>query len=105
MIKKVSEIALGPRYPVSKISMHGMQCSGEWSVQPGGRLVKNLRWWLGIQQEPRPTKPREPPEIRRAGGGNQAMSTPIRKGKVYLMGAGPGNPELLTLQAAQILKT
>lgn len=33
------------------------------------------------------------------------MNTPIRKGKVYLMGAGPGNPELLTLQAAQILKS
>src|SRR5947199_4672212 len=40
-----------------------------------------------------------------AGGGNQAMKTPIRKGKVYLMGAGPGNPELLTLEAAQILKS
>src|SRR5437588_12640534 len=39
------------------------------------------------------------------GGGNQAMKTPIRKGRVYLMGAGPGNPELLTLQAAQILKS
>ena len=33
------------------------------------------------------------------------MNTPIRKGKVYLMGAGPGNPELLTVQATQILKT
>ncbi|HEX8765101.1 MAG TPA: uroporphyrinogen-III C-methyltransferase [Candidatus Acidoferrum sp.] len=33
------------------------------------------------------------------------MNTPIRKGKVYLMGAGPGNPELLTVQAAQILKS
>jgi uroporphyrin-III C-methyltransferase len=32
------------------------------------------------------------------------MNTPIRKGKVYLMGAGPGNPELLTMQATQILK-
>lgn len=32
------------------------------------------------------------------------MNTPIRKGKVYLMGAGPGNPELLTVQAVQILK-
>ncbi len=39
------------------------------------------------------------------GGGNQAMNTPIRKGKVYLMGAGPGNPELLTVQAARILKS
>jgi len=39
------------------------------------------------------------------GGGNQAMNTLIRKGKVYLMGAGSGNPELLTVQAAQILKT
>ena len=33
------------------------------------------------------------------------MNTPVRKGKVYLMGAGPGNPELLTVQAAQILKS
>ena len=33
------------------------------------------------------------------------MNTAIRKGKVYLMGAGPGNPELLTVQAAQVLKT
>ena len=33
------------------------------------------------------------------------MKTPIQKGKVYLIGAGPGNPELLTVQAAEILKT
>lgn len=33
------------------------------------------------------------------------MNTPIRKGKVYLMGAGPGNPDLLTVQAVEILKT
>lgn len=39
------------------------------------------------------------------GGGGQAMNTPIRKGKVYLMGAGPGNPHLLTVQAVEILKT
>ena len=39
------------------------------------------------------------------GGGGQAMNTPIRKGKVYLMGAGPGNPDLLTVQAVEILKT
>lgn len=32
------------------------------------------------------------------------MNTPIRKGKVYLMGAGPGNPDLLTVQAVEILK-
>lgn len=31
------------------------------------------------------------------------MNTTIRKGKVYLMGAGPGNPELLTVQAVKIL--
>lgn len=42
---------------------------------------------------------------QRDDGGGQAMNTPIRKGKVYLMGAGPGNPELLTVQGAQILKT
>jgi uroporphyrin-III C-methyltransferase len=39
------------------------------------------------------------------GGGGQAMNTPIRNGKVYLMGAGPGNPDLLTVQAVEILKT
>jgi len=39
------------------------------------------------------------------GVGGQAMNTPIRSGKVYLMGAGPGNPELLTVQAVRILKT
>jgi len=39
------------------------------------------------------------------GVGGLTMNTPIRKGKVYLMGAGPGNPELLTVQAVQILKT
>lgn len=39
------------------------------------------------------------------GGGDQAMNTPIRNGKVYLMGAGPGNLELLTVQAVEILKT
>ena len=33
------------------------------------------------------------------------MNTPIRIGKVYLIGAGPGNPDLLTVQATQILKT
>ena len=41
---------------------------------------------------------------RMRGGGGQAMNTPIRKGKVYLMGAGPGNPDLLTVQAVEILK-
>src|SRR5437588_11344642 len=46
-----------------------------------------------------------PPEISDDRHRDQAMKTPIRKGKVYLMGAGPGNPELLTVQAAEILKT
>ena len=39
------------------------------------------------------------------GGGGQVMKSPIQRGKVYLIGAGPGNPELLTVQAAEILKT
>lgn len=32
------------------------------------------------------------------------MNTPVRKGKVYLMGAGPGHPDLLTVQAVKILR-
>ena len=53
----------------------------------------------------RPTPTGECRRGKMRGGGGQAMNTPIRKGKVYLMGAGPGNPELLTVQAAEILKT
>ena len=37
--------------------------------------------------------------------GNQVMNTAIRKGKVYLIGAGPGSPDLLTVLATEILKT
>ena len=33
------------------------------------------------------------------------MNTPIRIGKVYLIGAGPGSPDLLTVLATEILKT
>lgn len=32
------------------------------------------------------------------------MREPIMKGKVYVMGAGPGDPNLLTVQAVRILR-
>jgi siroheme synthase len=34
-----------------------------------------------------------------------AMQTPTMRGRIYLMGAGHGNPELLTAQAINILRT
>src|SRR5271169_424875 len=36
--------------------------------------------------------------------GFHLMQTPIMKGRVYLMGAGPGDPEILTAQALSILR-
>jgi siroheme synthase len=37
--------------------------------------------------------------------GLHPMQTPTMKGRVYVMGAGPGDPELLTAQAVSILRT
>jgi len=77
-----------------------MKCSAEWDLPGGVRLGVTLGRRRDIQRRGEGC----PRDMRMPAAGTQAMNTPIRKGKVYLMGAGPGHPDLLTVQAVNILR-
>jgi uroporphyrin-III C-methyltransferase len=49
--------------------------------------------------------PDEISEVKVSGGSNHESRITNHQGKVWLIGAGPGDPELLTLKAARILRT
>ena len=53
---------------------------------------------LGEKVGARPHTSRAPKTLRRNGEKNMAH------GKVYLVGAGPGDPKLLTVKAVELLK-
>src|SRR5215471_979285 len=80
--------------------MHSMKCSRNRSSDG----VVGLHGESSAKARQSNLRRRKPPG-RCRGGGGQVMKSPIQRGKVYLIGAGPGNPELLTVQAAETLKT
>ena len=42
--------------------------------------------------------------IRRIGGANSTLPNTMKKGFVYLVGAGPGRADLITVRGAEVLK-